>query len=99
MSNKKDYVHQMTMWLGRQKAVAQFRAYLDYVAALDIISNDGLDSDLDDNEEETEELAHLSSRSIHSIAVKPTFPCTDVNTLATSFKATNFIPTLSIYIH
>ena len=52
VSNKKKYVHQMTVWLGRQEAVAQFRAYLDYVAALDIISNDGLDSDLNDNEED-----------------------------------------------
>ena len=56
----------MTMWLGRQEAVAQFRAYLDYVTALDIISDNGLDSDLNDNKEETEELVHLSSHSTHS---------------------------------
>jgi len=96
-SNKKEYVHQMTVWLGRQEAVARFRAYLDYVAALDLISDDVLDSDLDDNEDE--EPAHpSSSRSTHSVAVKPAFPHTDVNTLAISFKATNFLPTLSTYI-
>ena len=46
-----------------------------------------------------EELTHPSSQSTHSVTVKPAFPRTDVNTLATSFKATNFIPTLSTYIH
>ena len=32
-SNKKDYVKQMTVWLGRQEAVSRFKAYLLYVAA------------------------------------------------------------------
>ena len=85
--------------VGKTKAVARFRAYLDYIAALDTIFDDGFDSDLNDNEEETEELMHPSSQSTHSVTVKPAFPRTDVNTLATSFKATNSIPTLSTYIH
>ena len=32
-SNKKDYVKQMTVWLGRQEAVSRFKAYLLYAAA------------------------------------------------------------------
>ena len=30
----------MTVWLGRQEAVARFRAYLDYVRTLDPITLD-----------------------------------------------------------
>ncbi|KAF8810333.1 hypothetical protein BYT27DRAFT_7281682 [Phlegmacium glaucopus] len=41
----------------------------------------------------------MPSASTHSISVKPAFPHTDVNTLSTRFKAANFIPTLSTYIH
>jgi hypothetical protein len=31
-SNKKDYIKQMTVWLGRQEAVSRFQAYLVYAA-------------------------------------------------------------------
>ena len=30
-SNKRDYVKQMMVWLGRQETVARFRAYLDVI--------------------------------------------------------------------
>lgn len=30
-SNKRDYIKQMVVWLGRQEAVARFSAYLDYL--------------------------------------------------------------------
>jgi Plavaka transposase len=105
-SNKKDYVQQMTVWLGRQEAVARFRAYLDYVIALDPTTPDNEPQDLDDNEphgfednEIMEEPAHGNLVvSTHSVAIKPAFPHTDFNTLTTHFKATNFIPALSTFI-
>ncbi|KAJ7160815.1 hypothetical protein C8R46DRAFT_1000716 [Mycena filopes] len=33
-SNRKDYIHQMTLWLQRQEAVARFSAYLSWVETL-----------------------------------------------------------------
>ena len=39
-SNKKEYIQQLTVWLGRQEAVAQFRSYLDYIIPLDPIPPD-----------------------------------------------------------
>jgi hypothetical protein len=97
-SNKKEYVRQMTVWLGRQEAVARFRAYLDYVITLDpshgLPPDDETQDELEDNE--TEEPAHLAPT--HSVAIKPAFPHTNFNTLTTQFKATNFIPALSTYI-
>ena len=52
-SNKKEYVGQMMVWLGRQKAVARFRAYLDYVRTLDPITLDPTppDNKTNDNKE------------------------------------------------
>jgi hypothetical protein len=98
-SNKKDYVRQMTVWLGRQEAVARFRAYLDYVIALDpIVSADDETHDNEENEMELEESAAHANLLTHSVAVNPAFPHTDVNTLTTHFKATNFIQALSTYI-
>ena len=77
-SNKKEYVHQMTVWLGRQEAVARFRSYLDYVVALshsDTHNNDDDDDNGDDDDEETEEPAHghLSTQPTYSVAIKPAY--------------------------
>ena len=81
----------MTVWLGRQEAVAQFRAYLDYVIALD--PSIPPDNEIDeDNVGEMEEPAHtdLSPQSTHSITIKPAFPHTDFNTLTTDFKVLDY---------
>ena len=100
VSKKKEYVWQMTVWLGRQEAVAQFRAYHDYVIALDPSIPPDNETD-EDNLNEMEEPAHtdLSPWPTHSVAVKPAFPYTDFNTLTTDFKAPNFLPALSMFIH
>ena len=99
-SNKRDYIRQMTVWLGRQEAVARFRAYLDYVITLNpshAIPPD--DETLEDDEMEEPAHTNLSTHPTHSVAIKPAFPHTDFNTLTTKFKANNFIPALSTYIH
>ena len=97
-SNKKEYVRQMTVWLGRQEAVARFRAYLDYVIALDPKRplDDDEPHDYEDNDEPDSNLSPLSTS--HSVAIKPAFPHTDLNTLISHFKAINFISALSTYI-
>jgi hypothetical protein len=59
---------------------------------------DELDNEIhEDQDNEMEEPAE-SFHPTHSVTIKPAFPHTDVNTLSTQFKATNFIPALSTYI-
>ena len=98
--NKRDYVQQMTIWLGRQEAVARFRAYLDYVKTLNPIPPDDEPHDFEDNEMEEPAHSHtnLSPHPTHSVAIEPAFPHTDLNTIITQFKAINFISALSTYI-
>ena len=101
-SNKKEYIQQMMVWLGRQEAVAWFRAYLDYVTgtALDPSISDKDTHDNKDNEIEEpadHAQADLSPHHTHSVAVKLALPHMDFNTPTTHFKATNFIPILSTY--
>ena len=94
-SNKKEYVRQMTVWLGRQEAVARFRAYLDYVTALDPIAPDAVpDDEPHDYEDDEMEQPH----SDLSLAIKPAYPHTDLNILTTQFKAPKFLSALSTYI-
>ena len=87
----------------RQEAVACFRAYLDYVIPLDPNTLDPTPpDDKTYNNEDKEDLdpEHMDLlHPTHSIAIKPAFPHTDFNMLNTHFKATNFIPTLSTFIH
>ena len=63
-TNKKEYVRQMMVWLGRQEAVAQFKAYLDYVITLDpshcVLPPDAPDEELDDLDNEVEIPAHTN---------------------------------------
>jgi hypothetical protein len=86
------------------KAFSRFRAYLDYITTLDhLMFVDNLNSDNDekdsDAEPEPEETEIPSNLSTHSLSVRPAFPHMDINTLSTCFKAMNFVPTLSTYIH
>src|SRR6202044_829230 len=41
-SNKRDYLRQMTVWLGRQEAVAQFSAFQDYLAKRELAGQTGI---------------------------------------------------------
>jgi hypothetical protein len=78
--------------------VTRFRAYLDYIIALDpsIPRDNELQlEDLEDND--IEELEPANSPT-HSLAINPAFPHTDINTIVTQFKATNFVSALSTYI-
>ncbi|GLB44066.1 putative zn-finger domain-containing protein [Lyophyllum shimeji] len=97
-SNKRDYVRQMTVWLGRQEAVARFRAYLDWV-----LKNDEGDAeeeeqpdsaDNDGGEQENSVLNALvpvkgTSRTFTSIT--PGFSRVDIATIATKFLAPQFL--------
>ena len=40
-SNKKDYIKQMTVWLGRQEAVSRFQAHLVYAAKQSTVKPEG----------------------------------------------------------
>jgi Plavaka transposase len=105
-SNKKDYIKQMTVWLGRQEAVSRFQAYLVYADKqanttslnshqLEMESDEeGLDEDLNDP------TVPISKSTIatHSVAIKPAYPHISVSTITSDFKATGFLSALTNYI-
>jgi hypothetical protein len=81
-SNKRDYVPQMTVWLGRQEAVARFRAYLEFVNALDPTSSHGHgmppddethDDEIHDDQDEME-LEELEPAHSHGTNMPPSHP-------------------------
>ena len=105
-SNKKDYVKQMTVWLGRQEAIARFGGYLDYLSQLEHgfcrsssdNDNDGLDMDTDDINDDHGSQDGGDESSIHFLSVKPGFPHCDLNTITTLHKADNFTAALKTFI-
>jgi hypothetical protein len=104
-SNKKDYVRQMTVWLGRQEAVARFGAYQEYLNKRDhpgeVLENEDEDhGDGDDGEELNTPQAVVASTSKvrYVLAVKPGFPSSRINTIISDFHAVNFINCFSTFI-
>ena len=105
-SNKKDYIKQMTVWLGRQEAVSRFQAYLVYAAKQgNTNSRDSqqleLDSDEElDDDEMNDPTVSISRTTIstHSVSVKPAFPHISLSTITTDFKAAGFLQALKTYI-
>jgi hypothetical protein len=100
-SNKKDYIKQMTVWLGRQEAVTRFQAYLDYAAEQSNTpphdsDTDDIASELDDDDMNDPTLTVPNSS--HSVSVKPAYPHQSLSIITTEFKATGFLPALSTYI-
>ena len=85
-SNKKDYLRQMTVWLGWQEAVAQFTAFQDYLTKcelagqMDVLEN-GDEESLDGNEAEDEDDVVASTLQLrYMLAVKPGFPSLWIHT-------------------
>jgi hypothetical protein len=102
-SNKKDYIKQMTVWLGRQEAVSRFQAYLVYAAKQsNTPSRDSQHSDTDDEVEVGEDDLNDPSvpvpNSSHSVSVKPAYPHISLSTITTEFRAIGFLPALTTYI-
>jgi Plavaka transposase len=104
-SNKREYVRQMTIWLGRQEAVAQFAAYLDWILDRSLDADDppdgsgDVEDDDDDDIEENNALTMSSDPAAsHIIAKKPGFPHYDLATITTDFHAVDFLPLLTTFI-
>jgi Plavaka transposase len=109
-SNKKDYVKQMTVWLGRQEAVSRFQAYLVYAAKqantssrvshqlhVEMDSDEEVD-DVDLNDPTVPVSKPSTGIATHSVSVKPAYPHISLSTITTDFKATGFLPALKTYI-
>jgi hypothetical protein len=101
-SNKKNYVKQMTVWLGRQEAIALFGAYLDYLSQQEHgicpdNGNNDQDMDIDDDDDHGSQDGG-DEASVHFLSVKPGFPHCDLNTITTLHKADNFTEALKTFI-
>ena len=108
-SNKKDYIKQMTVWLGRQEAVSRFQAYLVYAAKQANTSSprsfllDTMDSDeegLEDASDSNDQTVPVSKSAIgtHSISLQPAYPHISLSTISSDFRASGFLSALKNYI-
>jgi hypothetical protein len=95
----------MTVWLGRQEAVAQFGAYLEWVHDHYYLANsksseeiEDLDGDEDSVGDPDDEADDTTMAATHVIAVKPGFPDCDIATITRDFKADNFFPLLTTLV-
>ena len=103
-SNKKDYVRQMTVWLGRQEAVARFSSFQDYLAKRDlelagqtsVLENE--DEESVDGDDSEEDVVASTSQLRYTLAVKPGFPSLRIQTITSDFHAIDFIDCLSTFI-
>ncbi|KAJ7588279.1 Zn-finger domain-containing protein [Mycena floridula] len=102
-TNKRDYFKQMTVWLGRQEAAAQFRAFLDWVeeadlnAAAEAEAEDSDDDEADDeNEPELDDSRNVVDRVTTSLT--PGFPRTSIDRIINAFHGSHFVDALSRYI-
>jgi hypothetical protein len=102
----------MTVWLTRQEAVAQFSAYLGWIADQKLKAEgnhngEGAPTDEDeDNNEDNEdndligrENATSTSVPTHAVSTKPGFPRRDLMAITTEFKAPFFLTLLTTFIH
>lgn len=97
----------MTVWLGRQEAVARFRSFQDYLAKRnnpdqtgDLETNDEDRGSVDGDEDEvgSEEVVASTRQLRYTLAAKPGFPSLRIHTIKSDFHATNFVDCLSTFI-
>ncbi|KAI0688324.1 hypothetical protein BC835DRAFT_1550045 [Cytidiella melzeri] len=97
-SNRKQYIHQMTVWLDRQDAVRRFEAYLRWLkhGRVSQFLRTGEEEDGNHDEDDGENiradqpaLGADASEGIYTIARKPTFP-NIVRTIVAEFCAPDF---------
>lgn len=106
-SNRKDYIVQMKTWLARHEAINIFSEYLrwsipGYDTATDPfdegpVLNDG-DSGGDDGPPDPPPATSQSNEISYSVAVRPPFPKTSINTITNKFHAPDFLHCLYTFL-
>ncbi|KAG6906134.1 hypothetical protein DXG01_015757 [Tephrocybe rancida] len=103
-SNKKDgYTQQMTVWLRRQEAVAQFRLYLQwvmlgYTASKREEAAEEVEEPASNEEEEGEELKFkVQDQTTFDVGKKPLLPHITVASIIQDFSASQFLPQLTAF--
>ncbi len=107
-SNKRDYVKQMTAWMGRQEAAARFRSYLDWTTCADLQARckrtQRQEDSYEDIDEDDEDFVDQSSVpnpnqvSKFHMSIVPAFPRLYVDDIMARFIAPRFIYSLQRYI-
>ena len=104
-SNRKDYIVQMKTWLARREAINIFSEYLrwsmpGYDTATDPF-DEGLVLDNGDDGGDDEPPEPPTSRSneiSYSVAVRPPFPKTSIDTITSKFRAPDFLRCLYTFL-
>ena len=105
-SNRKDYIVQMKTWLARHEAIDIFTEYLRWsmpgydteTNPLDegtVINNDSSPSDNDPPEHP---VTGRSDEVSYSVAVRPPFPKTSIDTIVNMFHAPDFLHCLHAFL-
>ena len=105
-SNRKDYIVQMKTWLARREAIDIFSEYLQWlIPGYDIdIDPRGEELVLDDNGNPVDDelpgasIIHRIDKVIHSVAVRPPFPKTTIDTVISKFHSPDFFPCLYTFL-
>jgi hypothetical protein len=105
-SNRKDYIIQMKTWLARRESIEIFSEYLRWSIPGYDMEADLLDKEpiLDDNNNpnDDEPLEHpLTSQSdevSYSVAARPPFPKTSIDTIVKGFRASDFLHYLYTFL-
>jgi Plavaka transposase len=105
-SNKRDYVRQMTVWLGRQEAVARFEAFQTYLTKGKNASQEGFiedDDEVSENDDDTDSGSEVvvgsTSQVRYTLAAKPGFPSlVRIDKIKSDFHALTFVDCLSMFI-
>ena len=102
-SNRKDYIIQMKTWLARREAINIFSDYLrwslpNYDVEMDLLDRvddeDGSDGPGDEDPPEPPVTGRSDGVSF-SVAVRPPFPKTSIDTIVNKYHATDFL----YYLH
>ncbi|KAH9974341.1 hypothetical protein BGW80DRAFT_1458404 [Lactifluus volemus] len=100
-SNKRDFVSQMTLWLSRQEAIAQFNNYLDWHASQSRISPSPATTGSSDSTHTGGDL-DLASVSLtsttHFVAKHPGYTHLDMQAITLDFRASHFLNALQAFI-
>jgi hypothetical protein len=87
MSNKWQYVSQMTTWLSHQEAIAQFDAYVKWLKSESGTTQTPMDEGVTPG-------LDVERTGTHFTAKHPSYPHLDVETIIQDFRASQFLTAL-----
>jgi len=106
VTNKKEFIKQMTIWLRRQESIQQFCLYLQWAVpgyTAEISKNDGEVGEDEEEDEEEDEVNGVAAgdevMESYTVAKKPALRNVSVTSIVSDYGATDFLQHLSSFIN